>query len=273
MDRAGVAGAGPVPARPHGARIPGRGGQEVRRRPGRQARRAARLLRLPIAVSAAAGVRHPARLRARQQPGTATADHRHADRAVPRPGLPDPRQHHHHPGLRHRPGHRHPRHPVGRSGDHPERPGRHERGLEHPPQAPTQLLAASGPRPRFPARAGHRRRRGHRPGPARQDPARDPGSASLRRLPGAHPASAARLVPDPDRDVGAVAAAAARRGVQHSRTAASATVSPRFTAPVGMVHRSLSGRRSSSTRPLSSRTTTEADALRLVGLGASGCCQ
>src|SRR5512132_1662439 len=29
---------------------------------------------------------------------------------------------------------------------------------------------------------------------------------------------------------------------RHSRTAASATVSPRFTAPVGMVHRSLSGR-------------------------------
>src|SRR5512133_1988912 len=99
------------------------------------ARRVARLLRLPIAVSAAAGVRHPARLRARQQPGTATADHRHADRAVPRPGLPNPRQHHHHPELRHRPGRGHPRHPVGRSGNHPERPGRHERGLERAAEA------------------------------------------------------------------------------------------------------------------------------------------
>ena len=76
----------------HRWRDPDGGGQEVRRRPGRQPGGAGRLLRLLLAVPAAAGVRHDPRVRAAGRPQRPAGGRELGAQPVPDHRRPDPRQ-------------------------------------------------------------------------------------------------------------------------------------------------------------------------------------
>ena len=143
----------PPPAAQPAAELPRGGDQEVRRRPGRPARRADRLLRLRLAVPAAARARDGARLRAAGRPRRAAADPRRHARAVP--DHPRPAQTALAHRQRRRAGDRRDRLAARGHGHHRRHAERVQPHLERAVQAPSQLPALAAARPRHARDARH----------------------------------------------------------------------------------------------------------------------